>query len=158
MWPTWKILPGKCRVASARREKTPWASHTTWQITLGSLHLIIHFNAHLVEEAEEMEKCILLSHCFVTFFPTQILQFHWRWNYSPSLLGWYKSANLDAKRWWDAFPLHLNLINHCLLQLVVFLMGALCVFLELQLAPSAEKSWFIRLLPRQRIKGEMFSE
>lgn len=75
MWPTWKILPGKCWVASAPREKMPWAPHTTWQITLGSLHLIIHFNAHLVEEAEEMEKCILLSQCFVTFFPTQIPRF-----------------------------------------------------------------------------------
>lgn len=75
MWPTWKILSGKCWVASARHEKTPWAPRTTWQITLGSLHLIIHFIAHLVEEAEEMEKRILVSQCFVTFSLTWIPRF-----------------------------------------------------------------------------------
>lgn len=89
MWPTWKILPGKCWVASARCENALGPPHTTWQITLGSLHLIIHFNARLIEEAEAMEKCIILSSCFVTFFLAEFYNLNTLKVWSPPLVsGW----------------------------------------------------------------------
>lgn len=53
----------------------PWVLHMTWQITLGSLHLIIHFNAHLNEELQEMGKYIIFSKYFKTsffFFPPSL--------------------------------------------------------------------------------------
>lgn len=49
----------------------PWVLHMTWQITLGSLHLIIHSNAHLGEEVQEMGKkifYIIFNEYFKTSF------------------------------------------------------------------------------------------
>lgn len=34
----------------------PWVLRMTWQITLGSLHLIIHFNGHFSEERREIRS------------------------------------------------------------------------------------------------------
>lgn len=77
--------------------KMPWVLHTTWQITLGSLHLIIHFNAHLNEEVQEIEKYIIFSKCFVIkFFHPIIFQIYWIWLFIFSI--WMVSINIY---WYD---------------------------------------------------------
>lgn len=42
----------------------PWVLRMTWQITLGSLHLIIHFNGHFSEERREIRSYFSPSSSF----------------------------------------------------------------------------------------------
>lgn len=61
----------------------PWVLHMTWQITLGSLHLIIHFDAHLNEEVQEMGHSFTLAlkyfKSYRSYFLIIILIFYQMW-------------------------------------------------------------------------------
>lgn len=43
--------------------ETPWVLRATWQITPGSLHLIIHISARLGEEVHETKYVIICQRC-----------------------------------------------------------------------------------------------